>query len=324
MKLIALRVLASLLLVPGFGATNAQTWPQGTVRIVVPYPPGTEPDMLARDIGTALAKQTGKAFVVDNKPGANAIIGTDAVVKADGDGATLLMVDRLALVTNPLLYSTLPYQWEASLKPVTDLARVSLMVGVRSGLPVKNFVELQAYAKAHPGQLNVGTGGNGHVTHIGMEMLARAHGMSYSYVPYKGVGPSVVGLASGEIDVAMAGGLALQTQAQSGRLRLLVIGAPQRAAFAPDVPTIVEAGGQADTIPSTVFALFAPSKVPDAMIQQINQAVAEVAKASPVFKTYSSRGLDVGVSQPSETLAAMKRDGVRYEKIIREAGIKIE
>jgi tripartite-type tricarboxylate transporter receptor subunit TctC len=271
-----------------------------------------------------LAKKTGKAFVVDNKPGANAIIGTDAVVKADGDGATLLMVDRLSLVTNPLLYNTLAYKWEESLKPVTDLARVSLMIGVRSGLPVKSFAELQAYAKAHPGQLNVGTGGNGHVTHIGMEMLGRAHGMSYSYVPYKGVGPSVVGLASGEIDVAMAGGLALQTQAQSGRLRLLVIGAPQRAAFAPEVPTIVEAGGQADTIPSTVFALFAPAKVQDAMIQQINQAVAEVVNASPVFKTYGTRGLDVGVSQPADTLAAMKQDAVKYEKIVREAGIKIE
>lgn len=317
-------VLGSLMLLACLGAAHAQTWSPTNVRIVVPYPAGTEPDVLARDIGNALSRQTGKTFVVDNKPGANSIIGTDVVAKAEPDGATLLMVDRLALVTNPMLYSKLPYKWEEAVKPVTDLARVNLMIGVRSGLPVKNFTELVAYAKAHPGQLNAGIGGNGHVTHIGMEMLSKAHGYTQTYVPYKGIGPAITGLAAGEVDVVIAGGVALQAQARSERIRLLAIGDEQRAAFAPDVPTIVEAGGKAASIPSTVFALFAPGKVPDAVIAQINQAVTQAVANSPMKANYAARGLEVGTSRPAETLASMKRETVKYEQIIREAGIKIE
>jgi tripartite-type tricarboxylate transporter receptor subunit TctC len=317
-------VLGSVVLAVSMGAAQAQTWTATTVRIVVPYPAGTEPDVLARDIGIALSKQTGKTFVVDNKPGANSIIGTDAVAKAEPDGATLLMVDRLALVTNPMLYSKLPYKWEEAVKPVTDLARVNLMIGVRSGLPVKTFTELVAYAKANPGKLNAGTGGNGHVTHIGMEMLSKAHGYTQTYVPYKGVGPAITGLASGEVDVVIAGGVALAAQAKSERVRLLAIGDEQRAGFAPEVPTITEAGGKAGSIPSTVFALFAPGRVSDAVITQINQAVTQAVANSPMKANYAARGLEVGTSKPADTLSSMKQETVKYEQIIREAGIKIE
>lgn len=317
-------VLGSVMLAVTMGAAHAQSWSATTVRIVVPYPAGTEPDVLARDIGIALSKQTGKTFVVDNKPGANSIIGTDAVAKAEPDGATLLMVDRLALVTNPMLYSKLPYKWEEAVKPVTDLARVNLMIGVRSGLPVKTFTELVAYGKAHPGKLNAGTGGNGHVTHIGMEMLSKAHGYTQTYVPYKGIGPAITGLSAGEVDVVIAGGVALAAQAKSERVRLLAIGDEQRAGFAPEVPTITEAGGKAGSIPSTVFALFAPGKVPDAVITQINQAVVQAVAGSPMKTNYAARGLEVGTSKPADTLASMKQEAVKYEQVIREAGIKIE
>lgn len=317
-------VLGSVMLAVAMGAAHAQTWSATTVRIVVPYPAGTEPDVLARDIGNALSKQTGKTFVVDNKPGANSIIGTDAVAKAEPDGATLLMVDRLALVTNPMLYSKLPYKWEEAVKPVTDLARVNLMIGVRSGLPVKTFTELVAYAKANPGKLNAGTGGNGHVTHIGMEMLSKAHGYTQTYVPYKGIGPAITGLSAGEVDVVIAGGMALAAQAKSERVRLLAIGDEQRAGFAPEVPTITEAGGKAGSIPSTVFALFAPGKVPDAVIAQINHAVVQAVASSPMKTNYAARGLEVGTSKPADTLSSMKQETVKYEQIIREAGIKIE
>ena len=317
-------VLGSVMLAVTMGAAHAQSWSATTVRIVVPYPAGTEPDVLARDIGIALSKQTGKTFVVDNKPGANSIIGTNAVAKAEPDGATLLMVDRLALVTNPMLYSKLPYKWEEAVKPVTDLARVNLMIGVRSGLPVKTFTELVAYGKAHPGKLNAGTGGNGHVTHIGMEMLSKAHGYTQTYVPYKGIGPAITGLSAGEVDVVIAGGVALAAQAKSERVRLLAIGDEQRAGFAPEVPTITEAGGKAGSIPSTVFALFAPGKVPDAVITQINQAVVQAVASSPMKTNYAARGLEVGTSKPADTLASMKQEAVKYEQVIREAGIKIE
>jgi len=316
--------IATCLFVFSAVSALAQSWPPASVRIVVPYPPGTEPDVLARDLGNFLSKQTGKAFVVENRPGANSIIGTEVVSKGDADGSTLLMVDRLAVVTNPVLYAKLPYQWESDLKPVSDLAGVSLFIGVREDLPVKNFAEFLQYAKSTPGGVNVGTGGNGHVNHIGMEMLKQAHGLNFSYVPYRGVSPAVLGLLSGEVGVVMAGGMVMQAHAKTGKVRLLVMGDTQRAMYLPDVPTLAEAGGKAGSIPSTVFALFAPSKVPDAIVSEISQAVAKAMNSQQVKANYAVRGMDVATTSPQQTLTLMKQDSVRYGKIIREAGIKLE
>lgn len=324
MSMLRIKALAILLVLFSAGTAFAQSWTAQTVKIIVPYPPGTEPDVLARELGNALAATTGKTFVVDNKPGANSILGTDIVAKSDGDGATLLMVDRLAVVTNPLLYSKLPYQWENSLKPVSDIAGVNLFVGVREGLPVKNYEEFIKYAKANPKKINVGTGGNGHVNHIGMEMLAQANGLSFTYVPYKGVAPAVMGLLSGEVDVVMAGGLALQQQLKAGKIKVIVVGAPKRSMVLPDVPTIVEVGGKNGTIPSTVFSLFAPAKTPDAVVDQINQVVVKVLESPQLRATFAVRAVDVASTKPAQTLSLMKAESSKYEKIIRDAGIKIE
>lgn len=306
------------------GAVLAQSWPPATVHIVVPYPPGTEPDVLARDLGNELATQTGRSFVVENKPGANSMVGTGAVIRAGADGSTLLMVDRLAVVTNPKLYLNMPYAWERDLKPVSDLAGVNLFVGVRAGLPIKTFGDLVAYAKANPKKLNVGTGGIGHVNHIGMEMLSQAHGLSFSYVPYRGLSPAIMGLLTEEVDVVMGGGLPFVPHVETGKVRLLAVGADKRAGFLPDVPTITEAGGQGDSIPATVFALFAPGSVPDAVVAQINAAVVKAMDNPQIRESFAARGLAVSTSRPEVMLATMKADTLRYEKIIRDAGIKAQ
>lgn len=308
----------------GAGAAFAQSWTASTVRIVVPYPPGTEPDVLARDMIAGLAKSTGKTFVVDNKPGANSIIGTELVTKGEADGSVMLMVDRLAIVTNPMLYSKMPYKWEESLKPVTDVATVGLYVGMREGAPYKNFNEFIAWAKANPKKVNVGTGGNGHVSHIGMEMLAQSQGVSFTYVPYKGLAPALQGMLSNEVDVVMSGGLSLGEIAKSGKVRMMVGGEPRRAPLLPDVPTVTEAGGRAGSIPSTAFSLFVPSKVPDAVVAQINKAVADVISVADFRAKYTARALDVRPNSPAELTNLLKAESVKYDKIIRDAGIKIE
>jgi tripartite-type tricarboxylate transporter receptor subunit TctC len=318
------KLLGVCLLALSAGTAFAQAWPPATVRIVVPYPPGSEPDVLARDLGASLAKQTGKTFVVDNKPGANSIIGTGEVVKGDSDGSVLLMVDRLAVVTNPVLYNKLPYKWEESLKPVSDLAGVRLFIAVRDSFPAGTYAEFLRYAKEHPGKVTVGTGGNGHVTHIGMAMVAQAHGLSFSFVPYKGVVPAMQDLLAGQVDAVMAGGLVMQAQAAGKRIRVLVVGDDKRAAVLPDVPSLAEAGGAAGSIPSTVFSLLAPAKVPDAVVGQISAAVAKAMGGPDVKSSYAAKGLDVGPTTPVKTLALMKEDAPRFEKIIRDAGIKLE
>lgn len=318
------KLLAACVVMCTAGAALAQSWPTGTVNIVVPYPPGTEPDVLARDLGNELSKVTGKSFVIENKPGANSIVGTSAVVKGDTAGHTLLMVDRLAVVTNPLLYANTPYQWETDLKPVSDLAGVDLVVGVRSALPFKTYADLVSHAKANPNKVTVGTGGIGHIVHIGMEMLAQSEGLSLRFIPYKGVGPAVMGLLTNDVDVVMAGGLAMLPHVQSGKVRVLATGAAERASFMPDVPTIVEAGGTAGAIPSTVFALFAPGSVPDAVVAQINAAVKKAMDNPEIKDSYAKRGLNIATAEPDAMRETMKHDAVKYEKIIRGAGIPMQ
>lgn len=303
---------------------SAQSWQAATVKLVVPYPPGTEPDVLARDLARLLAQKTGKAFVVENKAGANSIIGTQQVVKAAPDGSELLVVDRSALVINPLLYRNVPYRWDQALAPVADLTRVDLFVAVRADLPARNYKEFVELARKSAGGLNVATGGNGHITHIGMAMLAQAEGVHFHYVPYKGVAPAVLGAISGDVDAAMAGGLALQPQHRAGKLRILVGGGETRAAILPDVPTIEEAGGQAGSIPSTVFALFVPSATPAALAGAIGQAVHAVLEAPEFRSACENRGSKVQEHGPAQVASLMAQDAARYAKIVGQLGIQPE
>lgn len=304
---------------------HASTWPTADqVNIIVPYPPGTEPDILARDLGFHLNKATGKTFVIENRPGANAIIGTTAVARAPGDGNTLLMVDRLALVTNPLLYKSLPYDWKTNLKPVTNIGGVSLYLAVKKDSAANTFEEFIALSRKAPGDINIGTGGKGHVTHLGMEALAQAEDVSFTYVPYKGVAPAMNALLAGEIDAMLAGGLVSSQHAKSGSIKVITTGAEQRSDFLPDVPTLKEAGGHPGSIPSTAFTLVAPGTTADSLVEQIHDAVAKVMTVPALRNAYESRGLTVDVTRPQETLAQMNQEAERYQKLVDKLGLKPE
>lgn len=303
---------------------QAATWPSAQVTIVVPYPPGSEPDALARDISQALTQKTGKTIVVENRPGANAMVGTAAVARGPADGSMLLLVDRLSLVTNPLLYDKVAYDWKQDLKPVTDLAEVQLYVAVNSKFPAANLREFIDYARANPGKINVGTGGNGHVTHIGMEMLARAEGVTWNYIPYKGIVPAAIDTVGGQVDAFMAGGLVMAPHRASGGIKVLAVGAKTRNDFMADVPTLEQAGGKAGTIPATYFSLFAPATVPDPVIAQIRDHVADALTQDKLRNTYEARGLVIGASQPADMRAAMQHDETRYRDLIKAAGITVQ
>jgi tripartite-type tricarboxylate transporter receptor subunit TctC len=310
-------------LVAAVPAALAQAWPSADTRIIVPYPPGSEPDVLARDVAQRLGAASGKAVIVENRPGANSIIGTDVVAKAAGDGATLLMVDRLAVVTNPMLYNKLPYDSATQLKPVTDMAGVRLFVAVNPSFPARNWRDFVAWAKANPKKLDVAIAGNGHVNHIGMEMVAQSEGMRFNYIPYAGMAPAINGVLSGEVHAVMTGGLSALRMTQAKPVAMLAVGDDRRASYLPDVPTIVEAGGKAGSIPSTVFSFFAPGRTPDALVERMAQVLNGVA--TPDFRrTYEARGLVMLGSSPKVMAAEMKEDAQRFDKVIRELGIKLD
>jgi tripartite-type tricarboxylate transporter receptor subunit TctC len=304
-------------------AAQAQSWPTGDTRIIVPYPPGSEPDVLARDVAQRLAAASGKNVIVENKPGANSIIGTDAVAKAPGDGNTLLMVDRLAVVTNPMLYSKLPYDSQRDLKPVTDMAGVRLFVVVSPSFKARTYKDFVAYAKANPKKIDVAIAGNGHINHIGMEMLAQSEGIQFNYIPYKGMAPAVNGVMADEVHAVITGGLSVQRMAQAKPVAVLVVGDDKRADYMPSAPTLAEAGGKPGSLPSTVFSFFASGKTPDATVDRIHKAL--VAIDTPEFrKVYQARGLAMGTSSPQAMAASMKADSASFQKVIRELGIKLD
>lgn len=323
-----MKKIASLLglcaaLVATAPAALAQAWPSADTRIIVPYPPGSEPDVLARDVAQRLGAASGKVVIVENRPGANSIIGTDVVAKASGEGTTLLMVDRLAVVTNPMLYNKLPYDSATQLKPVTDMAGVRLFVAVSPNFPARNWRDFVTYAKANPKKIDVAIAGNGHVNHIGMEMVAQSEGMRFNYIPYAGMAPAINGVLSGEVHAVMTGGLSALRMTQAKPVAMLAVGDDRRASYLPDVPTIVEAGGKAGSIPSTVFSFFAPGRTPDALVERMAQVLNGVA--TPEFRrTYEARGLVMLGSTPKTMAAEMKEDAQRFDKVIRELGIKLD
>ena len=227
---------------PSVAWAQASDWPSRPIRLVVPYPPGTGPDIMARLVSEKLAKELKATFIVDNKAGVNGSIGTDSVVKAPADGYTFLLVDRLTISVNPLLYK-LTYDPRKDLASVSNIADVSLYLVVSTALPTTDFKSFVAYAKANPGRVTFGSGGVGSIAHLNMVLLEEGTGISLMHVPYKAFAEVIPAMLSGDVSASSGGVEALQQHVAQGKLRLLAVGSPSRTAAEPTVPTIGEAAG---------------------------------------------------------------------------------
>lgn len=302
---------------------RAQSWPAHNVRIVVPYPPGTGPDVMARLIAERLSKSLGQPFIVDNKPGANAIIGTDNVVKSPPDGLTLLLVDRLTLAVNPLLYKPLPYDPQRDLVAVSNVADVKLYLMVSGGSPVKTFKEFIDYAKSKPGQIPFGTGGAGSIMHLNMEALQLGTGISLNHVPFKAFAEVVPALVSDTVEASSGGVEAVQAFVREGKIRLLAVGSDKRVPVTPDVPTIAEAGGTSDMLMSTSYTLHARAGTPPELIETISAAVRKVLAEPDLVEQTGKRGLITYGTTPQELDGVLAADRQRLGKLISERNIHV-
>jgi tripartite-type tricarboxylate transporter receptor subunit TctC len=305
-------------------AAQAQEWPSRPVRIVVPYPAGTGPDIMARMLADKLAKRTSQTFVVDNKPGANAIIGTDNVAKSPPDGSTLLLVDRLTLSVNPLLYKPLPYDPRKDLTSVSNVADVKLYLMVAGNFPANNFHEFVAYAKANPGKVAYGTGGAGSILHLNLEAIQAGTGIEMLHVPYKAFAEVVPALLGGQVQTTTGGIEAVQKLVEDKRIKLLAIGSATRAAVAPSIPTIREAGGTDDMLLSTAYTLHARADTPAAVVQKISQEVTAAIADPDVQASTKARGLEAYGTTPAVLDAQLDRDAAAIGKLVRERNIKVQ
>ena len=301
----------------------AQTYPDKPVHLIVPFSAGSAVDTLARVPGQKLAELWGQALVVDNRTGANTIIGTEAAAKAAPDGYTLLLTNDAALATNPALYPKLPYAPLRDFAPITLGASIPVVLVAHASQPYATVQELVAYAKANPGKLHYASGGNGSAQHVPMEMFKQIAGIDLVHVPYKGLGPAFNDVISGQIPVMFAGLSNTPPHIKAGRIRALAIGSARRSSAMPDVPTMQEAG-----VPGFDYSawagILAPAGTPPAIVQKVNADWARVIAMPEVRDKLVALGFELTPTSPAEFGEMIRREMAKVAKVVKDANIRVD
>lgn len=304
------------------GMVGAQVYPAKPVRVVIPWPPGGANDIVGRIVFQKMSEQLGQQFVIDNRGGASGTIGSDLVAKGPPDGYTV-MVQSATHVANPHLYKKLPYDTLRDFTGVTPLAlQVGILV-VHPSLPAKSVKEFVALGRARPDQIVYGSSGNGSFVHLAMALLNSMTSTRMVHVPFKGGGPSVIALVSGEIQAMTATVGSVFTHIQSQRLRPLGITSDRRASQFPDVPTIAEAGVPGYEFTAWIGA-FVAAGTPKPIVDRLNAEFKKTVAHPEVAKIMSSQTLDPMHMTPEQFERRLKSDYEKYEKVIRLTGAKID
>ncbi len=303
--------------------THAQSFPVKPVRVITPFTAGSAIDTLARVVGQKLGDTWGQQVVIDNRIGANGIIGTEAAAKAPPDGYTVYLGNISTLAVNPHLYLKLPYDALRDFAPVTLAATIPVVLVVHPSLPVKSVRELIALAKAHPGQLNYASGGTGSAQHLPMEMLRVETGINIVHVPYKGLGPAFSDVLGGQVPMMFTGVSNVVPYMKTGRLRVLAIGSPKRSATLPDVPTVAEAGVPGFDFDSWTGYLV-PVGTPRELIVKLHADITRTLVAPEVRDKLVTLGFDLVGGTPEAFATLIRNDIARFGKLIKAAGIKAE
>ena len=323
MKKVHLFVLLLAALSTAAGAL-AQTYPAKPIRLVVPFPPGGAADLTARTLGQKMGDQLGQPIVIENKPGANGVLGIDTVAKSAPDGYTILLTDRGSLAVNPSLYAKLPYD------PLKDFAYIGIVTDgpyvlvANPKLDVKTPQELVALSKAKPGTLSYASYGIGSMPQLNLEAFNQKMGTDMLHVPYKGAGPAAQAAVAGDVSVTIAAVPAVQGFIKDGRLRALAVGSDKRFAVLPDVPTMKELGAPGDILVPTYFALLAPAGTPPAIVEKLNAEMKKAIADSVVAERLSGAGLLPQGSTPEAMAASLKQDVPRFAELVKKIGIKPE
>ena len=299
---------------------QAQGYPGGPVRIVVPYPPGGGTDILARSIAQKLSERHGHSAIVDNRAGANGTIGAAYVAKASADGHTLLVVPA-GYAANPALYKNLPYDQARELAPVSNLASGPLVLVVHPSLPVKSARELIAFAKARPGVINCGSAGNGSLPHLSLELFNSMSGTRITHIPYKGSGTAIADVLSGQVPLYFMNSLQSLPLIKAGRLRPLGVTSPTRSPIAPDLPAIAEAGLPGFDM-TNWYGMLAPAATPRDTIVRLQQEVSRILNLPELKQRLGEDGMTVVASTPEAFAQFLQRESAKFNRVIETAGIK--
>jgi len=311
-------VLASTL------ALAQESFPSRPIRLVVSFPPGGGADLTARVVGQKMGELLGQPVVVENRPGANGLVGCDAVAKSAPDGYTMLETDRGALGINPSLYRKIPYDPTRDFEYVGIVTTAPYVLVIDPRLKATTLAEFKALANARTGALNYGSYGIGSMAQLNLEALKSRMGISLTHVPYKGAGPAVQAVVAGEAAATITSPAAVLGFIRDGRLRAIALDAKRRSPLIPDVPTLGEAGGEEDTLVPTYFAFAVAARTPKAAVDSLHASMRRAVLSPDVAERLNKAGLEPTGGTGAELLELVKRDIPRFRKIIEDVGIKAE
>jgi tripartite-type tricarboxylate transporter receptor subunit TctC len=318
--------VASVLSVTAFAWSNsdaaAQKLSDRPITIIVPYSPGTGPDILARLIGEEIQQRWGQPVVVDNKPGATGNIGTQIAARAAPDGHTLLMTTN-PITANISLLKNVPYDPVKSFAPVIFVGTGALALAVHPSLPATSFQELVDYVKARPGEINFGSPGVGGPHHLAMELLKLVTKTDMKHVPYRGSAGATNDLIGGHVSVAFQSIHVIMPMAQSNQVRLLAIASKERSRVAPNLPTLQELGLTGFEV-DLWFGVLAPAGTPQEIVDRYNAMINDILRAPQVMERLSRQGLTTGGGSPEHFRDFIANDIVKWQKVVTEAGIAAE
>ena len=304
------------------GVALAQDYPTRPIRLIVPFPPGGAADVVARIVGVPLGERLGKIVLVDNRPGGGATIGADVVAKALPDGYTLLYGTPGPQIINPFLMKSLPYDPVKDFAPITRLGLIPSALLVPANLPAKNVKELIALAKAQPGKFNFASSGIGASSHLAGELFKTMAGVDIVHVPYKGTGPAMQDLLAGNVQMTIDSLSVYLPHIKSGALRVLAISTAERTPIMPDLPPIGDTLRGFDAAPMNYIS--ARAGTPQPIIDRLNKEINAVLKLPDVRDRLLGLGITAAGSTPGKLDAEIKRERVKWKKVIEISGAKAE
>jgi tripartite-type tricarboxylate transporter receptor subunit TctC len=317
-----IRLAAAALALIACAFAMAQDYPSKAVRIIVPFAPGGGTDLSARIIAQKLGESLGANFVVDNRPGAAGIVGTEMIAKSKPDGYTLLVVSSSHAI-NPAMYPKLPYDTVRDFAPISLLLSGPTLLVAHPSLPAKNARELIALAKSKPGTLTFASAGHGTPPHMAGELFKSMARIDVVHIPYKGNGPAYTDLMAGQVSLMFPNIATAIQYVKGGRMRALGVGSRQRSAIAPEIPTIAESGLPGYEMGSW-FGLLAPAGTPITIVTRLQQEIARIFKQADVREKLFAQGVEPVGGTPQEFTAFLNVEFAQWAKVIKSSGLKPE
>jgi tripartite-type tricarboxylate transporter receptor subunit TctC len=301
----------------------AQPFPSKPIRLIVPFVPGGNVDITARTVSPALGDALGQPIVVENRPGAAGMVGAQVLAGSPPDGYTLMMGSNSSLAVAPNLYPNWPYDPLKGITPISNLAIVPFVLVVKPNLPAHSLPEFVKLAKENPGKLTMASGGNGSSNHLVGALFQMMTGVKFSHVPYKGTGAALVDLAGGQVDLLFDQASSTVPNVRGGKIRAIAVAARERQQTLPDTPTFAEAGLR-DFVIDNITGIVGPAGLASDIVGKIHGAAVKALATPNVRERFGSLGMQPVGNSPAEFGAFIREDLARWEKVIKQAGIKVE